>query len=119
MRHREMGELQAEVLAILWAEGRPCTPREVLDELGDDLAYTTIMNILLRLCDKGLVERERRGRAYAYRTLVTEAQLTAERMRLQLDRAGNREAALSQFVGSLAKRDARTLRRILEGVERR
>ena len=118
MRHREMGELQAEVLAILWAAGRPCTPREVLDELGDDLAYTTIMNILLRLWDKGLVERERQGRAYAYQTLVSEAELTADRMKIQLDKAGNREAALSQFVGSLAKRDAKALRRILEGLDR-
>lgn len=119
MRHREMGELQDEVLAILWSVDHACTPKEVLDELGDDLAYTTILNVLLRLWNKGVVERERRGRAHAYRPLLSEAELTADRMRTQLDRAGDRRAALSRFVGSLSKRDERALRRILDELDRR
>lgn len=113
MQRREMGELEADVLAQLWGADAPLTPSEVRDALGGGLAYTTIMTILLRLWQKGLVERERRGRAYAYRPVVTEAQLTADRMRRQLDRACDRVAALSQFVGSLSRRDERALRRIL------
>ncbi len=116
---REMGALEAEVLAELWSRVGPATPAEVLEAMDTDLAYTTVMTILMRLWKKGLVERERRGRAYAYRTVVTEAELTAKRMRAMLDRSQDREGALSRFVGSLPKREERALRRILGQLDNR
>lgn len=109
---REMGSLEADVLRALWDSETPATPAEVLEALGTDLAYTTVMTILIRLWKKDLVERERRGRAYAYRAIVTEADLTARRMRAMLDRSQDREGALSRFVGALPKREERALRRI-------
>lgn len=112
---RGMGALEAEVLGHLWAMGRPASPGDVRDAMGAQLAYSTLMTILVRLWKKGLVERERRGRAYVYRPVLSEAELTASRMRATLDRTGDREAALSHFVGTLNKRDERLLRRILGG----
>lgn len=111
---RPTGSLEAEVLAALWASEDRATPGEVHGAMGEGLAYTTVMTILTRLWKKGLVERERRGRAYAYRPIVSEAELAAQRMRTQLDGVGDREAVLSTFVGKLGKRDAQALRRILE-----
>lgn len=110
---REMGALEAEVLAQLWAASEPMTPGAVLEAMDEDLAYTTVMTILTRLWKKGLVERTSVGRAFGYRPIVTEAELTARKMRANLDRAADREAALSRFVGTLSKRDERALRRIL------
>lgn len=110
---RAMGALEAEVLGHLWAMGRPASPGEVLEAMGRELAYSSVMTILVRLWRKGLVERERRGRAYVYSPLVSEAELTASRMRATLDRTGDREAALSRFVGTLDKREERVLRRVL------
>lgn len=112
---REMGALEHEVLSELWALGEPATPAVVLDALGTDLAYTTVMTILTRLWQKGLVTRKRRGRAYAYTPALTEAELTARRMRATLATASDPKAALSRFVGSLSARDARTLRALLDG----
>lgn len=112
---RGMGALEAEVLGHLWVMGKPASPGDVRDAMGGELAYSTLMTILVRLWKKGLVDRERRGRAYAYRPLVSEAELTAARMRATLDGTGDRDAALSQFVGTLNKRDERLLRRILGG----
>ena len=108
-----MGSLEAEVLAALWASEGAATPSEVLAEIGDGLAYTTVMTILTRLWQKGLVERERRGRAYAYSPSVTEAELAATRMQAELSHVSDREAALSRFVGTLSKKDERMLRRVL------
>ena len=110
---RPTGALEAEVLGALWAADGPATPGDVHGVIGDDLAYTTVMTILTRLWKKGLVERERRGRAYAYRPLLSEADLAARRMREQLDRANDREAVLARFVGKLSRRDERLLRRVL------
>lgn len=110
---RGMGALEAEVLGHLWAFGEPASPGQVLEAMGGGLAYSSVMTILVRLWKKGLAERERRGRAYVYRPLLSEAELTASRMRATLDRTGDREAALSRFVGTLNKREERVLRRIL------
>lgn len=110
---REMGSLEAEVLAQLWAAGRPVTPAEVLDALGEQLAYTTVTTILTRLQAKGLVERSPVGRRFAYRPALSEADLAAQRMRSTLDTARDREAALSRFVGTLSDDDEAALRRIL------
>jgi predicted transcriptional regulator len=89
------------------------TPAEVREALTDDLAYTTVMTILTRLWEKGLAEREQQGRSYAYRPAMSEAELTATRMREMLATASNRKAALSSFVDSLSKRDATALRAML------
>jgi predicted transcriptional regulator len=112
-----MGELESEVLAVLWGADGARTPAEVLDALDGAVAYTTAMTILSRLWRKGLAEREPRGRAYAYRPSVTEAELTAQRMQATLARTHDREAALAQFVGHLSKKDERALRQLLDQMD--
>lgn len=114
---RPMGSLEAEVLATLWAMDDGGTPGEVLDRVGGGLAYTTVMTILTRLWRKELVTRVREGRAYRYRPHLSEAEFAAARMQEQLDQAGDREAALSRFVGSLSRKDERILRKLLQRLE--
>ena len=108
-----MGELESEVMSQLWTAHTPLTPSEVRDALGGELAYTTVMTILGRLWEKGLTQRERRGRAYAYWPSLSEAELAAKRMRATLDRTADREKTLARFVDSLSVKDERALRRIL------
>ena len=118
-RRRAMGELESDVLSLLWAADEPLTPGDVNELLDDGLAYTTAMTILTRLWQKGLVEREQRGRAYAYSPAITEAELVAQRLQATLEHTRDREGALSRFVGSLSKKDERTLRALLGQVQRR
>jgi predicted transcriptional regulator len=105
------------VMDVLWDRGGWSTPREVQDVLDGErpLAYTTVMTILVRLCRKGRLERERDGRAFAYRPLLSREEYAAGRMREVLTGAGDRPLALSHFVESLSQRDRVQLRRILRG----
>ncbi len=105
--------MEAEILAALWASENAMTPADVRQVLDAGLAYTTVMTILTRLWDKELVVRETRGRAYAYRPAVSEAELVARRMQATLEGVVDRSGALSHFVGTLAPGDERVLRRIL------
>jgi predicted transcriptional regulator len=109
-----MGALEHEVLVQLWSMPDGGTPADVLDGMGEDLAYTTVMTILSRLWQKGLVDRERVGRAYLYRPAFSEAELTADRMRESLERASNRKQALSHFVNGLSAAEMRTLRALVQ-----
>lgn len=110
---RPAGGLEAEVLAALWAIGRPLTPREVQRELGGELAYTTVMTTLTRLHDKGAVDRQRSGRAYAYTPVLDQAGIAASRMREMLDDGQDRRAVLAHFVDSLSAQDERLLSELL------
>ena len=109
-----MGSLEADVLDVLWRATEPRTPAEVLEALGTDLAYTTVMTILTRLWRKGLVERSKAGRAYRYAAVVSEAELVAARMRSALAGTSDRAATMSRFVDGLSKREAAALRSALE-----
>lgn len=115
---RPMGGLEAAVLECLWAAGEPLTPRRVLELTDDELAYTTIMTILTRLWHKGLLERSRSGKAFAYAPAVTEADFVASRMRDALARSADRTATLSRFAELLTKREAKALRAALADLER-
>jgi predicted transcriptional regulator len=116
---RAPGELEADVLAILWRADEPLSPGQVRDALGTDLAYTTVMTILTRLHDKGSVTRSRAGRAYVYTPAFEQAELAASQMRSLLDSGHDREAVLARFVGALSSDDERTLSALLRRASRR
>jgi len=113
---RAAGTLEAEVLGILRASDGPLTPGEVRDRIAGgeqpELSYSTVVTIISRLHDKGLLARQRSGRGFTY-TPVDEASLAASRMRLALGSGDDRGAVLSRFVSGLSGRDARLLRTLL------
>jgi predicted transcriptional regulator len=112
-RRRANGELEAVVLAALWAANRPLTASEVNAELPGELAYTTVLTILSRLYGKGMLTRRRAGRGYAYAPVEDEATHTAEQMRSLLEQGPDRAAVLSRFVSELSAQDERLLHQLL------
>lgn len=105
------------MLESLWSAGEPLIPRQVLVDVDEGLAYTTVVTILTRLVGKGLVTRERFGRGFRYRPAVSEADLVAGRMAAALETAGDRRATLSRFVERLPEGEARALRALLDRLE--
>jgi predicted transcriptional regulator len=114
---RQRGGLEHEVIAILAAHDAPMTPGQVREVLGADLAYTTVMTVLARLCDKGVVTRQPSGRAFAYQAIVDEDEIAARQMRRLLDTRSDRAAVLSRFVGTLSDDDERLLVDLLHRTE--
>ncbi|MEV5878493.1 BlaI/MecI/CopY family transcriptional regulator [Streptomyces sp. NPDC052101] len=114
-RRRARGELEGEVLAALWAAGGPATAVVVLEYLGDDTAYTTVLTILTRLCDKGMVARQREGRSYLYTPVDDQPGMAAAGMHSLLDEGGDRAAVLARFVSDLSAEDERLLEQLLHG----
>jgi len=117
-KRRASGDLEAAILAVLWAAGRPLTPAQTREGLGTDLAYNTVMTTLVRLHEKGAVQRERVGRAYAYLPATDVVANAAEQMRRLLDRADH-AAVLAHFVDNLDEADGRILRGLLSSITRR
>jgi predicted transcriptional regulator len=106
---RGRGDLKQQVLSVLLASDTPLTPGEVRDALDADLAYTTVMTVLNRLCEQGLAARRRSGRAFAYTPVVDEAEVTARQMQRLLEGGSDRVAVLRRFLGVLSDDDERAL----------
>ncbi|MFF5016693.1 BlaI/MecI/CopY family transcriptional regulator [Streptomyces sp. NPDC001165] len=114
---RPAGALEAEVMATLWAGDRPMTAAEVHQQLGDGLAYKTVLTVLGRLHTKGLVEREPVGRAHAYTPSRAAAELAAEEMNAALRRTGHRTEVLQHFVDTLDADEQAALRALLDSTD--
>jgi predicted transcriptional regulator len=113
---RAAGTLEAEILGIVRAATEPLSPGEVRERIYagplPDLSYSTVVTIMSRLHDKGLLTRQRSGRGFIY-TAVDEASVAARRMSSVLGSGVDHDAVLSRFVSGLSGRDARLLRSLL------
>lgn len=110
---RARGELEAAVLAALWAAGEPLSAAAVREQLAGDPAHTTVLTILTRLHAKGLLTRRPSGRTHLYEPVRDEAGHAAAGMRDLLDQVGDRAAVLSRFVSELSADDERLLEQLL------
>jgi predicted transcriptional regulator len=121
---RYLGELQARIMDVAWARGR-VTVRDTLDLLGHDraIAYTTVMTVMTRLADEGVLVRELVGKGYIYRPACTREEFRAGISGSIVNDlvADFGEVALSEFVDALEQADPvrlERLRRLLDERER-
>jgi predicted transcriptional regulator len=84
---KQLGELEADVLNVCW-EKEQATVHDVRDALQPrrDLAYTTVMTVMTRLVDKGLLRRHKEGRAYVYAPAHGREQVAGSLLRSLVDR---------------------------------
>lgn len=108
-------------MRVMWRASGPMTVRQTLSVLKPEreFAYTTVMTILERLWRKGFLHRARRGRAYEYVAIVSEAEHTAGLMHQMLSVSSDRQAALAHFVKGMRAEDEAELRRLAEEASRR
>lgn len=114
---RRVGDLESQVLELLWSAPGWMSGREVWQRLGDDTrAYTTVMTVLGRLVEKGLVERTEEGGSHRYRAAGDPDELTAQAIGSLLAAAEDPRAALAHFVDGLG--DPELLAELAEAVNR-
>lgn len=116
---RYLGDLQAEVLAVLWRVG-DATVREVVEEMNANrrrkLAYTTVLTIVSRLSARGLLSRTPEGRGFRYRPTKSREELLAELSDELIDRLIDDfgEIALAQLGARIDGLDAKRRERLKE-----
>jgi len=115
---RAFGELEGDVLAVLWSHDQPLTPGEIHEALGRDLAYTTVATVLARLHDKGLVDRTKDGPSHRYWATAGEVDVASASFRSVLTRSHDRRALLQGFVQSLSPDDEAVLQSLLADARR-
>lgn len=127
-RRARLGDLERAIMDRLWAldETDPTaslTVRDIHESISQerDIAYTTVMTVLDRLTKKGLVTRERDGRAWRYQPVSTSEEITAQLLREGLDHieSSDRKAAMMHFLDSASPEELDDLKAALAELERR
>ena len=70
------GELEAKLMEAVWALDTPSV-KDVIDYLGGDLNYKTIMTVLNRLVEKEVLQRHKEGRYFVYTPTISRDELLA------------------------------------------
>lgn len=107
------GPLEIKVLEAIWLRDTPSSVHDIQATM-PGVAYTTIMTTMDRLFRKGVLGREKRGRAFIYSAVASReeqvAKIVASTFEVILPSEGHAAAPiLSEFVDALAKRDASLL----------
>lgn len=81
-----LGPTEAQLMELAW-ERESLTVKWAMFLLGDDdeRAYTTIMTVLNRLTEKGLLHRKKVGRCFAYSATMSREQFIKDRIRVAGD----------------------------------
>jgi BlaI family transcriptional regulator, penicillinase repressor len=118
-----LGPLERRVMEHLWRSG-PSTVGETRAALNSaapsQLAYTTVMTILVRLFEKGYLARAREGRQFRYEASFDEASLPAAAGRRELRRLIERHGAatVAGFASDLTGTDSKLTARLEELAQR-
>lgn len=113
---RKFGELEAAVMAHLWAHDEPRTVRQTREDLAPErrLAYTTVMTVMDNLHRKGFLTRDQQGRAYLYQPLRSREEHAAALMTEVLDSSVDQTTTLLHFVEQMTPTEVRRLRAAME-----
>lgn len=117
-------ELETEVMEEIWRSSREVTVHAIRDELNartdKQRAYSTVMTVMSRLCRKGLLTKQKRGRSDYYAPTLTREQYldarAADEVQSLVAEFGDK--ALVHFAAHVAKLDPRRrkkLRRLAKG----
>lgn len=117
-----LGDLEADVMKIVW-RAEKVTVREVHEQLCMEkaLAYTTVMTIMARLADKGLLEKELKGNAFVYNPAINEKDFAQQVVTQVLDGLLEEfaEPALSHIVDKLGSEDSFKLDKLEQIIKER
>jgi predicted transcriptional regulator len=115
---REFGDLESAIMDVMWAAERPHTVREVRERMSypRPVAYTTVMTVMDILHRKGVLCRDKQGRAWRYWPAEAREEHDARLMAEVLHSGGNKVATMRRFVERVSDDDMESLRRAVTDV---
>lgn len=115
-----LGPLEQQLLELVWQHPH-ATGRQLhtLANQVDQHAYTTIMTVLNRLVEKGVIQRQKSGRTYTYAPLHTQRQFIQQAVQGAIRSLVNRfgDEAITAFIAEshkLSQADRETLLKKLQ-----
>lgn len=118
-----LGDLEARVMQAVWEIGRPAPARAVHDRvaLEHNVAIHTVITVLNKLVEKGLLRRAKRDELLHYDACLSEEEFRARASRqlMQGILSFGPEAVTASFVDILADQDPEQLAELARLIQRR
>jgi predicted transcriptional regulator len=113
---REFGQLESAIMDVIWSQRRPLPVREVRERLhyGRPVAYTTVMTVMTILHGKGVLQREKYGRAWRYWPAEKREEHDARLMAEILRSGGDRRLTLRRFLDRVSADELETIRTVVD-----
>ncbi|HKB30334.1 MAG TPA: BlaI/MecI/CopY family transcriptional regulator [Streptosporangiaceae bacterium] len=113
---REFGELESAIMNVMWAADRPYVVREVRERMQYDrlVAYTTVMTVMGILFRKGVLKREKVGRAWRYWPAESREEHDARLMVEVWQSGGDRFVTMRRFLESVGDEGLASLREAMQ-----
>jgi predicted transcriptional regulator len=109
---KALGDLEADIMEIVW-RNQMASVRDVCECLEKDreIAYTTVMTVMSRLSDKGLLRKEKDGKSYIYTPAISRNEFGRTFVSSLLAGLGHElsASALAFFVDNLSAEDGEAL----------
>jgi predicted transcriptional regulator len=108
---------ELDLMAVVWERGS-ATVNEVLEQLGESLAYTTVLTVLRGLEAKGALRHEREGKAFRFYARVRPDEVgerSIDRLLKKVFR-GSRELLIAQLLAdeSVTSTELKNIRALLD-----
>ena len=115
---REFGELETAIMDVVWAADRAYLVREVRERMtyNRDVAYTTVMTVMNILHGKGVLCREKHGRAWRYWPTESREEHDARLMAEVLRSGGDQRVTMVRFLQRVNDEEIASLRTALDDV---
>jgi predicted transcriptional regulator len=116
MSKRKQGELESAIMGCLWDRPTGLSSNQILALLGDDeLAITTVLTVLSRLGDKGLLlKKQEGGRKLLFIAIKTREAHTASLLIDAMQDSTNPALVFSHFASSLSADQRQKLKDVLD-----
>ena len=114
-----LGPLEADIMQVVW-KIQKATVQDVYDELSKDrnIAYNTVMTVMTRLAQKGVLKRQKDGRAYMYFPETTKNEVGKGMLQYVIDKifGGAKVPVISQLLDEtdLNEEELDALRKLVE-----
>lgn len=114
-----LGPLEADIMQVVW-KIQKATVQDVYDELSKDrnIAYNTVMTVMTRLAQKGVLKRQKDGRAYMYFPETTKNEVGKGMLQYVIDKifGGAKVPVISQLLNEtdLSEEELDALRKLVE-----
>jgi predicted transcriptional regulator len=118
-----LGDLEARVMTVVWALGRPSSARTVHERVAREhnVAIHTVITVLNKLVEKGLLRREKRDDLLHFEATLSEEEFRSQASRQVVEGilSFGPDAVTASFVDVLAERDPEQLAELARLIERR
>lgn len=119
--HQQVSDSELTLMKILWSAGGSAKYAAIMEELaksGNTWQKNTVITLLSRLADKGMLKTSKAGRRNEYIALVTEADYRSAQARTLVSKlyAGSAKGLVATLIQGemLSEEDYRELKRFWE-----